>query len=183
MNSFLIFQQHVHGIQKIKNGRYICGCGKDIGTNNLLVWVHDEYEARGFLADPEVYNLKLCSCTAINSPKYKLREEVLFFLRGKMIKGIIENIDRGFKEWEGQVFKNDGLLTLESTISSIVLPHSFDGSTLEVNYEQCVGINDKTIISKFYGFYYTVNYGGNRILLSERHLKRSKEKNLSRAAR
>jgi len=92
-------------------------------------------------------------------------------------EGEIVSIQRTYQEtWEDGSFRYEGLCHLENDIKSILLPHTFDGETLTIDYPQrdFGGFIKKanTHVYKFSGYSYSVKTLRVLTLYSEKTLKK-----------
>lgn len=120
----------------------------------------------------------------MKKPLYEIGQEVTFVDKyHRTHKGEIINIEKTYKEVESDgSFMEGGLVTLESTISSIALPYQFDGEALKVefpeskygDYVQMAYMKE----SRFYGYSYTIKTSMNdmpdgvvRMVVGEKQIK------------
>lgn len=110
--------------------------------------------------------------------------ESVLITKGKVAgeKGEVVEIEKSFLEVDEEGnFNRDGLLTMESTITSIKLPYTFDGETLKVEHpERDYGnwVQKKyTHTAKFYQNAYTIRLQGKGylVMVTEDHLKRNEQ--------
>ena len=90
--------------------------------------------------------------------------------------GDVQGVERLYKRvYPGtDVIDPDGLVTMESMIDSIAIPHSFDGATLEVEYPE---VDHGSWVQKahaersvFYGYGVTVYTGKMCTFINEKHV-------------
>lgn len=94
---------------------------------------------------------------------------------------VVVEVHKAFAETDSSgAFRKGGLVTDERDIPTICIPHRFDGETLEVDYPEAKYAGGwsraaHTVVSKFYGYSYTVRDSrGQLYLVSEDQCRRAK---------
>jgi len=111
--------------------------------------------------------------SSLSTPKYAIGDTVtcpktLY----NETEGEIVEVERIFKEWENGKFRRGGLCTSEDTIPLGCLPTTFDGVTLVVSYPKSILGEAKDMVSKFYGYAYTIRTPKGLTVFSEKSLKK-----------
>lgn len=112
----------------------------------------------------------------MKTPKFKMGDRVQHPLNlYNETTGQIIEVEKVFKRLDNYTGKFDpqGLVIRESDISSIAIPHTFDGETLTLTYPKGSLHRDREIVetAKFYGYAYTVESPKMRSVFSESSLK------------